>query len=228
MKRKTLTLVLCLLATFALASIGFASWIISNPDVSVEGTTVGDFTVYNAVDQSVGLSYSFDTNALDKTGFIFGKPADTSTVLNPWLTFSNDMKVEDLTVNMTLTVTSPSYLANDLKVYFYVAKGSALETAISNKYIKCVNGDFAYKTISVGGTNTEVYAVEITVSKGDVSDESHVVTFEFAWGDAFKYEGNNVNPYFYYNAGDYTTSAETTLNALAGLNNLKFNVLITA
>lgn len=228
MKRKTLTLVLCLLATFALASIGFASWIITNPDVTVEGTQVGDFTVYDAVDQSVGLTYSFDKNVLDKTGFIFGKPADTSSVLNPWLTVSNDMAVEDLTVNMTLTVTNPTSLANDIKVYFYVAKESNLATAITNKYIKCENGTFANKTITIGGTPTEVYAVEITVSKADVSDGSHVVTFEFAWGDAFKLESSNVNPYFYYNSGNYQADAEETLDTLAELEDVKFNVLITA
>lgn len=228
MKRKTLTLVLCLLATFALASIGFASWIISNPDVSTEGTSVGDFQVYEAVDQSVGLEFSFDKNSLGETGFIFGKPADTSSVTSPWLTFSNDMAVEDLTVNMTLEVTNPESLAGDLTVYFYVAKGSALETAISNNYIKCVNGDFANQTITVNSVETEVYAVKITVSNSDVSDGTHDVTFEFAWGDAFKLDEANVNPYFYYNDGEYTASAETTLDKLAELNGQKFNVLITA
>ena len=42
MKRKTLTLVLCLLATFALASVGFASWILTNPNSIDFGSEIGD------------------------------------------------------------------------------------------------------------------------------------------------------------------------------------------
>ena len=84
MKRKTLTLVLCLLATFALASIGFASWIISNPnDVNI--TEEGSFTVYEAVDSTAKVTHSF---AGGKSKFIFGKPtqSEIDTVTTRWLT----------------------------------------------------------------------------------------------------------------------------------------------
>ena len=222
MKRKTLTLVLCLLATFALASIGFASWVLTNPDVTVTGTTQGDFTVYDATDKSVSVAAS-----ISPTGFIFGAPVTQETFSNPWLTMEG-LEKDVLTVTITLTVTNYESLGTDgLTVEVYqLFEGSGLKTAIDGTYITCTSGSFAQKNITLNKESKSAYSLTKTFSKSAIQTGNGTVSFEltFEWGTAF----GSKNPYNYYNALTYDASAATKLNALyAALNGLKFNLLIT-
>ena len=222
MKRKTLTLVLCLLATFALASVGFASWILTNPDVTVTGTTQGDFTVYDATDKSVSVAAT-----VSPTGFIFGAPVSPKTGGSPWLTY-DDMSTAVLSVTITLVVTNYESLGTDgltVEVYDLFAD-SKLKTAIDNKYIKCTSGTFAQKSITVNKTATNAYSLTKTFSKAEIQAGTGTVSFAltFAWGDNLGGE----NPFNYYYDKAFDANVGTKLKALyTALNELEFNLLIT-
>lgn len=225
MKRKTLTLVLCLLATFALASVGFASWILTNPNAAVTGTTTGDFTVYNAVDKSVSVEVEFTNET-----FVFGSPVDQNEFANPWLTMDG-LSTDVLSTTITLTVSNYESLSDaGLTVEIYdVFADSKLKAAIDGEYIQCKSGSFSdtEKTLTLPDESTvKAYTLTKTISKSEITAGSGTVSFNltFDWGVTFGEE----NPYNYYNALDYDASASTELNALYdSLNGLKFNLLIT-
>lgn len=227
MKRKTLTLVLCLLATFALASIGFASWVLTNPDVTVTGTTQGDFTVYDATDASVSVGAQFSAN-----GFVFGAPVTPKTGGTPWLT-ATEMSTDLLTVKVTLTVTNYASLSDaglTIKVYPTLndeEDTTKLKSAIEEKYILCSSTEqFASENISIDGESKSAYVLTKTITKTEIVNGSGTVSFDltFAWGEVF----GKQNPFNYYYDKSYDASVATDLNKLyAALNGLKFNLLIT-
>lgn len=218
MKRKTLTLVLCLLATFALASIGFASWIISNPaDVNV--VEQGSFTVYDATDSTAKVSVNF---ANDKKKIIFGKPtADEITNANfttPWLTLGT-MDVENLAVSITVSESNADYVGT-LEVYLYVdsATYQKLEKAKTDGLINYEASQFTTLTIN---ENT-YYGVKVEVSQSDDKTQSKTLNLNFSWGTTF----GGINPYLHYNKSSYSANAVTALDGLLPLNDLKFNILV--
>ena len=220
MKRKTLTLVLCLLATFALASIGFASWIITNPDVTVTGTTQGDFTVYNAKDLSVSVKVEITNGS-----FVFGAPSSQTKFDNPWLTMDG-LATDSLTATIKLTVTNYESLSdNGLNLVIY-DETSNLKDAIGSYYIKCETGEFSTGNVTLNSTTTSVYKLTKNFTKQEITNGNGVVTFNltFNWGTAF----GSMNPYNYYNAKEFDAKAATTLNGLyAKLNELHFDLIVT-
>ena len=85
MKRRSLTLVLCLLATLSLASVGFAAWVISAGDIE---NATGQINVDTVTDNRIMISeIKLDDDSWDfehktwtdggddkKAEFSFGKP----------------------------------------------------------------------------------------------------------------------------------------------------------
>lgn len=230
MKRKTLTLVLCLLATFALASVGFAAWVLTNPDVTVTGDTQGDFTVYSATDASVSVKASFD-----KTGFVFGAPVTPESGGNPWLT-ATGMATDVLTVNVTLTIANYASLSDaglTIKIYPTFEENedtSKLKSAITSNYIACLTGTFADENITIGSATKPAYVLTKQIAKSTIQPTENegegTVTFAltFAWGTEF----GEVNPFNYYYDEPFDAAVATKLNGLhEALDQLKFNLLIT-
>ena len=212
MKRKTLTLVLCLLATFALASIGFASWIIANP-ADINLTDEGSFTVYNATDSTASISVTF---AGDKNSIIFGKPTEDkiATIPDPWLTMGSEMAEENLSVSLTVSESNDDYTGT-LVVYLYVDNETyqKLEKAKTDKLINY--SDDLFQAVQIGSTTYHGIKQE--------TSNSTTLNLAFTWGEKF----GKTNPYLHYNGGSYDANAAETLNSLLPLNNIKFNVLIT-
>lgn len=221
MKRKTLTLVLCLLATFALASIGFASWIIANPNIQQSATT-GDFTVYDAELQGMDATVTFEDEV---STFVFGKPVGYAAQPGDWLTAGSDIATENLEVTLNISVSNANLLnGGTIDVLIYVTDNK-LVNAISDGYLTCPTGTFEATTLD-GNT---IYAIKKTLTpsiEGTTGTTS--VTLEFGWGTKFGSE----NPYTHYNDLTYTaelgTQAESNLDALStAIKGLKFNVKIS-
>lgn len=236
MKRKTLTLVLCLLATFALASIGFASWIIANPDITTEGTTSGQFTVYEAVSETMSASVDFVGG---KNTFVFGKPENYSADSTKWLTASEDVLEESLSVTMNITITNANLLNGGSVDVIIFVENNNLVTAMSNGLLTCkVNNEastFTATQVKVGNETKDVYAITKSLTPSiaqDATDGTLTLTLEFGWGSTF----GTQNPYAYYNAMNYddkigektaATHAQENLGALqTALTGLAFNVKI--
>ena len=213
MKRKTLTLVLCLLATFALASIGFASWIIANPDLTVNGTQEGSFIVYDATETSISIDVTF---ADSKNQIIFGKPVGYVLNEKHWLTPEEDILEENLSVTIHFSVTNGSNAKNGLEYMVLVsavdyAKISAAKEANLISYDASLFSEVKDEEGTLLG-----YGVKEDLTDGD----SYTLTF--TWGSAF----GGKNPVTHYNAGGYQASAKTNLDALEALSGIIFKLTI--
>lgn len=204
MKRKTMTLVLCLLAALALVSVGFASWVIS---VDAEGKGEGNIVVDTVEDKRVTIEVT-----LNHKDFVFGGPTSEQMkgINNPWLT-NNSEQAEVLKVTATVKVckkgTTEAVKLSSNKVDFEVidneSKGYASATGSTKNYIVAP---------VVASTLTETEATGV-----------YTVTIEFKWGTAFKLADGSegVNPYIYYNSLEATDeNAEQAVNTLKDLNTL--------
>ena len=99
MKRKSLTLMICLLAAFALASIGFASWIITNPNASTEED--GTITVDDVESEVFEIGAAWSTDNKIK----FGVPSGYSAKTTDWLT-NDSGNVDFLEAILVVTITA--------------------------------------------------------------------------------------------------------------------------
>lgn len=102
MKKLTLTIV-SILSVVAIFGVGFAAWVIINPDV--EAPADGTIAVETVEDKSYTLTAAFDKTTDTKNGTIsFGAP--TSGATSGWLRAdSTTDKKEKLTAKLTLTLT---------------------------------------------------------------------------------------------------------------------------
>lgn len=96
MKRKTLTLTLCLLSCLALIGVGFAAWIItSDTEQEIEGNISVDTVTDNRL--SVETSWKDDKNAI-----VFGWKTGEYTY--SWLKNTDPTYAENLTVTLVVNV----------------------------------------------------------------------------------------------------------------------------
>ena len=107
MKKRTLTLTLCLLALVALFSVGFAAWVVTAPinDTEVEG----NFVVEEVSDERVTLSAVIEAG---QGNIVFGKEKVDSAewpYAYKWLLLDG-VAEEKLQVVVTLTITGYEYL----------------------------------------------------------------------------------------------------------------------
>lgn len=203
MKRKTMTLVLCLLAALALVSVGFASWVIS---VDAKGTKTGNIVVDTVEDKRVEIQVS-----LTAPDFIFGGPTSEQMtgISNPWLTNNNE-KTEVLKVTANVKV---------------LKKGTTTPVDLTSNQVQFEVVDNATSGYAAA-TGTKKYIVAPSVAaeltKGENAGE-YTVTIEFKWGTAFEVTpgSGGVNPYIYYNKLEATDeNAQKAVDTLTELNTL--------
>lgn len=211
MKRRTLTLTLCILACVALIGVGFASWVITN---DVAGTTEGTIEV-DTVEDKVHIV----TVTKNDDKVVFGP--DGATRENAWLT--DNGKTEQLEVTITIEVTNYATLADTTAFEFdLVANGDAYEKAVTAGYVKSLDAVKADITVS-----------SATAKEGETSTGVYTITIKFGWGTTF--EGKN--PSEYYNALNPNDqigtdgkkvyeAAATALNALHDLSNTSYTLTI--
>ena len=226
MRRKNLTVFICLLATLALASIGFAAWVITN-DANAGDT--GSITVDIVKDARIDMS----AEILNDDAIVFGSK---STIDAPykWLKYEQTKDgsgtVLDLDENLSITVRIT------VSNYSYLTSTNAVTLTFTEK-----EGE-SYYSNALGKGYVGALPV-ITLDRADLIDSSKVsnithdqdndkVTFEievkFAWGTAF----NGKNPIDFYNSSEYSDvladEAFDTLEDLnITLNNGKINYILT-
>lgn len=211
MKRRTLTLTLCILACVALIGVGFASWIITN---DVAATADGTVEVDTVDDQTHKITVT-TTDAK----VVFGPKTEAQG--SNWLRYnSTGGKAEKLTVEIEFTVTNP---------------GSLAETPFEFKLVeadaeKCYEAAVTANYVAALPTTGNGIAYEVL----DAEAGKYKVTITFAWGSAF---GGN-NPSVYYNAHTanekiaetevtYAEDASTKLNSEAFTNLAKATFKLT-
>lgn len=219
MKRKTMTLVLCLLAALALVSVGFASWVIS---ADATGDATGNITVDTVSDHR--LSVQAEVN----TSFVFGKYHGETTPTHSWLSNNGDQnEVLTATIKVTLTKTASNTATDwyqnltiegllegvdlsDGKDIFDLTYGTDNKTFIQH----VASNEFKYGAFKLDET--------------DHTKATGTVTVSINWGTLF----NGQNPYLYYNNQAYTEAlGDEALKVLGDfhekLDNAQFKVTLT-
>lgn len=214
MKRKTLTLILSILACLALIGVGFASWIIS---AEVSATPAeGSFIVDTVNDKTYKVEGAW-LNSQSK--ITFGAP-DTMNAKDPWLTNNSEGKTENLTVTYQLTV---KYGDNTHATGIKDKIITTVSAPADPNYTAAVNGGLIIAptnaTVEETGEGTGVYNITVT----------------YQWGEHF----GKVNPYTYYNLKNatdklngsettYMQDAKTSLETLSKIEaSVKFTLSIT-
>ena len=192
MKRRSLTLVVCLLATLSLASVGFAAWVIS---AGATEQLTGNILVEDVSDERLQITELAMTNK----NFIFGYGTKGT---NSWLKHDAGDEPESLTSIITFklsyktgtkeVITSGVDQNTTLTVKWDDATQTFLEDAVVKKYIQAVP------------------ALELSLS-----GETYSVTVTFQWGELF----NSENPFKWYN--NHKVSDEYTWVTATGLLGVK-------
>lgn len=224
MKRKIMTLVLCLLAALALVSVGFASWVISVDAIKELG---GNVQIDTVVDKRLEVKITEGETPVSSVDYVFG---GLETVSNDkWLKLEgNDRNIEKLTHTFTITITDLNNTPTDA--------GSI--TAV----IEETSDSTAYKTAENAGY-VKALPEEMTLLNGKITKQEnktgvYKVTITLEWGGAF----GNQNPYTFYNNQGIddpvqNSSVDTTmkcgdhaakhLKALESLKDAKFKLTFT-
>lgn len=251
MKRKTMTMMLCLLCTFALVSVGFASWVIST---STTEEFEGNIVVETITDKRLDVKVSFlDGEATDnKNKIVFGRPVSyTSSNNSDWLEnddFSEN-NLENFTLKFKVVISNKTdssgiqlSISDTLAFDFYaIEKDSESATTKNTKY----NSFASYSYTPSGSESSETKEIVKPINTGDTGTKNPNITYSYneeekyyevtvtlgGWGSAF--EGNN--PYTYYNAitGNNLTDAKIAeafelIDAIKGLNDLQYVLVVTA
>ena len=231
MKSKLTITVASILSVLVLVGVGFAAWVISNPDVNAEQP--GTITAETVSDKSYTLQAEITGGEI-----VFGAPA-TMDKTGAWLTAGSSAKTENRTATLKLTLKYKdwAYVPLNFSVAMNAKKDNAVDTVftglVSSNYI--TNPKISYNS----GDATEVAmngaAVDIAkdafpdynaTEKDTEKEVSLTITITFGWGEAF---GGN-NPYKYYNALKYDdkhTEANTALTAISGLRGVSYVVTIS-
>ena len=198
MKRKTLTLVLCLLTVLSVVGVGFASWIITDGDDTTESgniivDTVSDQRLVLTVTQPTEMDINFTgpNNPGNQDGKWL-KTQDPSATANLEVTFQCKVTKKDDSVftavtdiDLNTTFVEPALTQGD----------PATDTAYgAAKKANC----FALADGEIGGLD---YVDGIYVSDKALADGNKSITFtvtvKYVWGSIFGGE----NPFTYYNTG---------------------------
>lgn len=224
MKRKTLTLSLCLLAILSLVGIGFAAWQITKPaeDSTLNGTV--EAYVAETIQSSVSLSWKDQ-----KSQFIFGLPEDLPAEDNrtyKWFSYNSTVGMKEDVLSLTLVIdVDTSKVLDDAKFYVYLTPSDM------GIYQEVFNDTIAK---SLGGTLKDTDAVEgndkillATLSKSDFTNGQKEIILDTDWGTYF-----GGNPYTVYGNQEYDATThedvETNLDTLAKIKELGFTLLVTS
>lgn len=250
MKSKLTISIASILSVLVLVGVGFAAWVIINPNVNKEvGSTITAETVTDK-------SYTLDAQI---TGgeIVFGAP-ETMNNSNAWFTADDKTAKEDLTAKLTLTLNYKdwSVIPNEFSVTMKTKKGEAADTVfnslrdgtdpdltgtlakknfIANPKIAygsttadvTMNGDPVKNAVKIAKTAFPDYNATDTTTEKTVKLD---ITITFGWGTYFTVEKTGVvNPYIFYNGKNYEETraeANTVINAIAKLKDVKYVVTI--
>ena len=241
MKSKLTISIASILSVLVLVGVGFAAWVIINPNVKKEAE--GNIKVEEVQD----LSYSL--NAEMTGNIVFG--ATTVATTNKWLTTKGGTQ-ESLTATLQLTVNYKengwdvltqkfsfkiettndndkvfNALRDATKIADKVTSGKHILANPTIKYTKANESTETTATLEMNSATT----VDIDRAAFVKDDTAHTATLTveivFAWGSDL----TGINPYEYYNAKEYsdTLAAEAAgvLKDLYQLKNVGYKVTVS-
>lgn len=234
MKAKLTVTIVSILSVLVLVGVGFAGWVIINPDVKADSD--GDFTVYGVEDKS----YNLTAEILNGT-IIFGKSQNGT---DKWLT-TDGVENESLTAIITLTIdkienakgktytltmnieNDDSYVSKTNKTYTELATANYV---VYPTVFYTVEGLREQKTTLEYSSNAytkntlTINSEDFKPTSGSTGSATLTIKVTFGWGSEFDYR----NPYEYYNEKDYSTeNIGSAINALEAINNLSAKYTIS-
>ena len=248
-KTKITVAVVSVLSVVALAGTGYAGWVISK---NAYDEKEGSIQVYDVTDKTVTLDNIALSNKKDK--IIWGKAtADAKKEVTGKTTWFNDtsenMDVEfftpevtfDVKNNSTSDTTKPTITATievvDNQTVMPDKQNGAYRYCLANNYITGPELN-AHTSITIDNERV-LTAKENTPNEfqGTFSVQSGL----FGWGNHFKVDDKNVNPYVFYNKYNhedptttdpqktyYQDAMEVRNGAIAKLDGVKFKITINA
>ena len=197
MKRKTLTLVLCLLTVLSVVGVGFASWIITDGDKAIESgniivDTVSDQRLVLTVTQPTEMDINFTGPASPVNDGKWLKSNNPSATANLEVTFTCKVTKKD---DSTFTAVSDIKLTKSFVEPALTQGDPATDTAYgAAKKANC----FALADGTIDGLEYEdgIYVSDLALADGNKSI-TFTVTVKYVWGSIF----GNDNPFTYYNDG---------------------------
>ena len=249
MKRKTLTMVLCLLTCLSLVGVGFASWVISSGDTD---TLTGNIQVDTVTDHR----FTFGEAALGTEDIIYFGMNDNTEISGAWLT-NTEAKKENLTASFDITLSVPNSLTQlegkswletwqsvvEFKADYAAPKNEKYTAAINTKAISAPV--VKWTAVAENGTSIK-YTVTITFAWGEAFDTARTTAYKKADGSETEKtptitdnaESANLNPYAFYNAktgenfarpvGEWGDDAYYYLDIIQQLGSLTYNVTVSA
>lgn len=245
MKKKLTITIASILSVIVIIGVGFAAWVITNPEVKAE--SAGEISVETVTDKSYSLTAAIEG------AISFGAPkTPDAEATKGWL--KNDAKTENLEATLTLTLDYKywSVIPENLKLKieagtglgesFVKDTGKKFEGLVEASILKNPTISYDEKTNKTPVTVTMNAAAEVEIPKtafGSVdttdSDTAKTATatikITFGWGTAFGSE-NPENPYNYYNKRDYSTELAKEANEKLtklynSLNGVSYKVIVT-
>lgn len=208
MKRKTLTLTLCLLACFAVIGVGFAAWIITS---DAEKTVTGNIKVETVEDHR--LKINIISTEADNV-IRFGKPVGYAA--NSWI-LNNEAETENLTATIKFTITKGNEAVTNLETAG-ITVTAGFTTTITDDMNKGV-GNNSLVTIPTGFT--------VEKDSTDSEGKTFMIKVVFSYGDEF----GKKNPYEFYKDKDVTAEGDNAVNNLGklfALNGATYTLTISA
>lgn len=226
MKRKNLTVIICLLVICALISVGFSAWVITN---EVSQGDEGSVSVDIVKDARVKIN----AEIVDDEKIIFGSKEHNGQP-NGWLKYDKTTGDngdilnldENLTITIKITVEKYSNLVSEEALTLTFAEkdnGTKYAEAVTKKYVSELPTIVLNKADISDKTSTAVYA--ITSFELDENDTAIIlVDVNFYWGETF----NSMNPIDFYNSQAYSDDlGDEALATLEDLNKVLDNVSYT-
>lgn len=209
MKRKYLLPIIATCMAVAVLAVGFAGWLITG--YNADGTAQGNFVTYDVSNNyfTVTIDAKTDGTPEDTAGeIVFGRPAGDPSP-TAWLEYE-DVEVEDLTANFTVTIrpdvefdtdTVPqrdvaAVLGTDKVVVTLAPLPEAYTNAKTAGYVGAVTMAATNGTYDGDALTLELPANAFTITAdGEDANKTATcaITVTFSWG-------TNGNPYTYYNS----------------------------
>lgn len=224
MKKKLTITIASILSVIVIIGVGFAAWVITNPEVKAESD--GTISVETVTDKSYSLTAAIEG------AISFGAPkTPDAEATKGWL--KNDAKTENLEATLTLTLNYKywSVIPENLKLKieagtktgetFVKDTGKKFEGLVEASILKNPTISYDEKTnktpVTVTMNGAEVEIPKAAFGSVDTTDSdtakkaTATIKITFGWGTAFGSE-NPENPYNYYNKQDYSATLAQNAN----------------
>lgn len=225
MKKKLTITIASILSVIVIIGVGFAAWVITNPEVKAESD--GTISVETVTDKSYSLTAAISNKAIS-----FGAPATPDAeATKGWL--KNDAKTENLEATLTLTLNYKywSVIPENLKLKIEAGTvlGESFEKDTDKKFEGLVeasilkNPTISYDekttntpvTVTMNGAEVEIprtaFGSVDTTDSDTAKTATATIKITFGWGTAFGSEKPE-NPYNYYNKQDYSATLAQNAN----------------